>query len=115
MTVSKTRQTILEHLEVLPGEQVKRLILTWLTSSSGDLEAFEQFLSDRLTQIPEKSLEYGEIDSGLNFQPLTEEEMIQQSKLALETYHRQGIGVPHNCVRQWANSLGTEQERPCPR
>ena len=112
MTVSKTRQTILEHLEALPGEQVKTLILTWLASSSGDLEAFEQFLSDRARAIAEKSLEYGEIDSGLNFQRLGEDEMIQQSKLALESYHRQGVGVAHNCVREWADSLGMAEERP---
>ncbi len=47
--------------------------------------------------------------------PLTEAQMVQQSKLALEEYHRQGSGVAHNTVRKWADNLGTDEEHPCPR
>ncbi len=115
MTASNIRQQILEHLEALPGEQVKNLLLTWLTNSSGNLEDFEKLLTNQPTQITEASFEYGEIDSALNFQPLTEDEMVQQSKLALEAYRRKGSGVAHNRVREWADSLGTDEERPCPR
>ena len=39
--------------------------------------------------------------------------MIRQSKLALEAYHREGFSVNHDRVRQWADSLGTDAERPC--
>jgi hypothetical protein len=115
MTASNIRQQILEHIEGLPSEQVKTLLLVWLTSSSGNLEDFEQLLTNQPTQAIEESHEYGEIDSALNFQPLTEAEMVQQSKLALEAYHRKGSGVPHNLVREWADSLGTDEEHPCPR
>ena len=41
--------------------------------------------------------------------------MVQQSKLALEDYRCKGSGVAHNIVREWADSLGTDEERPCPR
>ncbi len=115
MTASNIRQQILEHLEALSGEQVKTLLLTWLTNSSGNLEDFEKLLTNQTTQITEESFEYGEIDSALNFQPLAEAEMVQQSKLALEAYRRKGSGVAHNRVREWADSLGTDRERPCPR
>ncbi|MEA5595493.1 hypothetical protein [Rivularia sp. UHCC 0363] len=107
MTASNIKQQILEHLEPLPPEQVKTILLTWLTSSSENLEDFEQLLTNQPTQ----AVEYGEIDSALNFQPLTEAEMIQQSKLALEDYRRQGSGIAHNIVREWADSLGTDEER----
>ncbi|MBG1260976.1 hypothetical protein [Nostoc commune] len=115
MTASNIRQQILEHIETLPPEQVKTLLLTWLTSSSGDLEDFEQLLTNQATQTTEESFEYGEIDTTLSFQPLTEAQMIQQSQSALEAYRRTGTGVAHDRVREWADSLGTEQERPCPR
>jgi hypothetical protein len=115
MTASNIRQQILEHIEGLPAEQVKTLLLVWLTSSSGNLEDFEQLVTNQPTQTPEESLEYGEIDAALNFQPLTEAEMVQQSKLALEAYRRKGSGVAHNLVRQWADTLGTDEEYPCPR
>ncbi len=115
MTASNIRQQILEHLEALPGEQVKTLLLKWLTSSSGNLEDFEKLLTNQPTQRTEESLDYGEIDSGLNFQPLTEDEMVQQSKLALEAYLRKGSGVAHNRVCEWANRLGTDEEHPCPK
>ncbi|MBD0262483.1 MAG: hypothetical protein ICV78_07060 [Tolypothrix sp. Co-bin9] len=115
MTGSNIRQQILEHIETLPPEQVKTLLLTWLTSSSGDLEDFEQLVTNQATQTTEESFEYGEIDAALNFQPLTEAQMVQQSQSALEAYRSTGSGVKHDRVREWADSLGTEQERPCPR
>ncbi len=115
MTASNIRQQILEHIETLPPEQVKSLLLTWLTSSSGDLEDFEQLLTNQPTQTAEESFEYGEIDAALNFQPITEAQMIQQSQSALEAYRRTGSGVKHDRVREWADSLGTDTERPCPR
>ncbi len=115
MTASNLRQQILEHLETLPGEQVKTLLLTWLTSSSGDLEDFEQLLINQATQTTEESFDVGEIDTALNFQPLTEAQMVQQSQSALEAYRSTGSGVAHDRVREWADSLGTESERPCPR
>jgi hypothetical protein len=115
MTASNIRQQILEHIETLPGEQVKSLLLTWLTGTSASLEDFERLLTNQPTQTTEESFEYGEIDAALNFQPLTKAQMVQQSQSALEAYRRTGSGVTHNRVREWADSLGTEQERPCPR
>lgn len=93
MTASNLRQQILEHLETLPGEQVKTLLLTWLTTSSGDLADFEQLLVNQATQTTEESFEVGEIDTALNFQPLTEAQMLQQSLSALEAYRRTGSGI----------------------
>ncbi|MEA5574459.1 hypothetical protein [Calothrix sp. UHCC 0171] len=115
MTASNIRQKISEYVEVLPPEQVKTLLLAWLTSSSGNLEDFEQLLTNQPTQTIEESLEFGEIEANLDFQPLTETEMVQQSKLALEAYRRKGSGVAHNVVREWAETLGTDEEQPCPR
>ncbi|MEB3219691.1 MAG: hypothetical protein VKN72_26130 [Nostocales cyanobacterium 94392] len=115
MTAGNIQQQILEHLEALPSEEVKTLLLRWLTNSSGNLEDFEQLLANQPTQAIEKSFEYGEIDAGLNFQPVSEAEMVQQSKLAFEDYRRKGSGIAHNVVREWADSLGTDEEHPCPR
>jgi hypothetical protein len=94
MTASNIRQQIFERLEALPGEQVKTLLLTWLTTSSGKLEDFEQLLlTTQATQTTEELFEFGEIDANINFQPLTEAQMIEQSKLALEAYRKEGSGV----------------------
>ncbi len=49
MTASNIRQQILEQLKTLPGEQVKTLVLTWLTGSSTSLEDFERLLTNQLT------------------------------------------------------------------
>ncbi|MEA5604882.1 hypothetical protein [Nostoc sp. UHCC 0252] len=115
MTASNIRQEILEYIETLPGEEVKTLLLTWLTRTSASLEDFERLVANQAAQTTEDSFEYGDIKTALNFQPLTEAEMVQQSKTALETYQRKGSGVAHNRVREWVDSLGTEQERPCPK
>ncbi|WP_238360682.1 hypothetical protein [Iningainema tapete] len=98
MTASNVRQQILEHLEILPSEQVKTLLLTWLTSTSEDLEDFERLLINPSVQTTEESFEFGEVDTALNFQPLTEVEMVEQSKSALEAYRCKGSGVPQGNV-----------------
>jgi hypothetical protein len=52
------------------------------------------------------SSEVGEIDTALNFQPLTEAQKLQQSLSTIEAYRRRGSGVTHSRVREWADSLG---------
>ncbi len=115
MTANNIRQQILEHLEALPGEQVKTLLLTWLSVSEGDLQDFERLLNHESTQTTQELFEYGHIDTALNFQPLTQGQMVEQSQSALEMYRRTGLGVAHERVREWVDNLGTDQERPCPR
>ncbi len=105
MTTNNLIQKILERLEPLSGEQVKNLLRKWLVNSSGNLEYFEELLIDESDKKTEELLDYGEIDSTLNFIPLTEEEMIQKSKLALEDYRRRGASVDHSRVREWADYL----------
>ena len=115
MTENNIRQKILERLEPLSGTQVKHLLSEWLIGASDRLEDFEELLRNESEPRTEELFEYGEIDSGLNFRGLTEAEMVRQSQLALETYHRQGVSVPHDRVREWAGRLGTDRESPCPR
>ncbi len=110
MTASNIKQQILEHIEPLPPEEVKTILLTWLMSSSENLEDFEQLLINQPTQADRESFEYGEVDSALNFQPLTEAETIEQTKLVLEEYRRKGSGIPHSVVREWADNLGSNEE-----
>lgn len=115
MTENNIRQKILERLEPLSGEKVKHLLSEWLVSSSDHLEDFEELLRNESSPRTEELLDYGEIDSTLNFRSLTEAEMVRQSQLALEAYRRQGVSVPHDRVREWADRLGTDREGPCPR
>ncbi|MBE9233849.1 hypothetical protein IQ231_19790 [Cuspidothrix issatschenkoi LEGE 03284] len=72
-----------------------------------------QFLATELAQeaknLTTESLEYGEIDTELNFQSLSEKDMIEQSKSALENYRHTGSGVKHEQVQKWANSLIIQQ------
>ncbi|HLP88934.1 MAG TPA: hypothetical protein VK184_10140 [Nostocaceae cyanobacterium] len=72
-----------------------------------------QFLASELAQeaqnLATESLEYGEIDTELNFQLLSEKDMIEQSKSALEAYLSAGSGVKHEQIQKWANSLIIQQ------
>lgn len=115
MTVSGIRQQILEHLEALPPEQVKILLFNWLSSSEGDLEDFERLLTNQPNQITQDAYEFGEIDTALSFQPLTEAEMIDKSLSSLGAYRIKGSGISHDRVRAWVDSLGTDEEPSCPR
>ena len=57
MTASNIKQQIVEHLQPLPPEEVKTILLTWLTSSSENLEDFEQLLINQPTQAVEGLLD----------------------------------------------------------
>jgi len=81
MTENNIRQKILERLEPLSGEQVKHLLSEWLISASDHLEDFEELLRNESEQRTEELLDYGEIDSTLNFRSLSEAEMVRQSQL----------------------------------
>lgn len=114
---SHIQQQIVDHLRNLPGERVKALVLDWLTDSDGNLEAFDRLLADQsvAADAMNTALMFGELDSNLHFQPLSETEMIQKSREVLEDYQRTGKGVSHDLVREWATSLGTDNELPCPK
>jgi Arc/MetJ-type ribon-helix-helix transcriptional regulator len=65
-------------------------------------------------QEPESEVEnapYGELDENLQFSPLSEEEMAQQSVAVLANYPHDA--VPHDQVEIWANSLATSSTTPC--
>lgn len=74
-----------------------------------------KLMTNQPEEITEEGFEFGEIDEALNFQPLTEAEMVEKSLSSLEAYRRKGSGVLHERVREWVKSLGTDEERLCPR
>lgn len=69
-------------------------------------EYFLKTMKELEAEFIEKSLEFGEIDTNLNFKPLTESQMIEKSKFALEDYRKEGSRVAHHRVREWAKNLG---------
>lgn len=115
MTTSGIRQQILERIESLSPTEVKALLSHWLVNSEGDLEDFERLLTNQPLLGTEEAFEFGEIDSALNFQPLTETQMVEKSLSELEAYRRKGSGVAHFGVREWIESFLTNDERSCPR
>lgn len=111
MAVSSIRQQILEHIESLSLQEVKVLLSHWLVNSEGDLEDFERLLTNQPNQIIEEAFEFGEIDDALNFQPLTEAQMVEKSLSSLEAYRRKSSGVAHERVREWIESLQQNPRR----
>ena len=117
MTTGNIKQQVLEHIQALSGEQVKTLLFTWLTGTDERLEAFNWLLTNQPnhtinayeSELKEESFEYGEIDTALNFRHLTESQMIQMSKAALEAYRQTRSGTTHDRVRKWSDSLGGVQ------
>ena len=112
MMADKDRQQITEHVRELEGEQVKALVLHWLVGTDVSITEFERLLKTEYATKEETV--YGEFDAALNFQSLTEEQMIHQSLEALEEYRRTGKGINHAHIQEWVNSLGTDHELPCP-
>ncbi|NER30086.1 MAG: hypothetical protein F6J89_21305 [Symploca sp. SIO1C4] len=75
------------------------------------IKAHEEILESLESQ---EALQYGEFNDNLNFVPLTEEEMAQKSLEVIRNYERTEHAIPHAKVREWIESLGTDNPLPCP-
>jgi Arc/MetJ-type ribon-helix-helix transcriptional regulator len=53
-----------------------------------------------------ETMEMGDFDAAGVFQTRSEDEMIQQSLVALEEYRRTGRSISHDAMKQWASELG---------
>jgi hypothetical protein len=71
-------QILQERLQAMPDDQVKSLMIAWLQD---DLLVLQQFTSWIETTQP--NLEWGPINSDLNFQTLSDPEMLEQSLAVL--------------------------------
>lgn len=107
------QHAIAHQVEELDSERVKALVLDWLAETSGSLSDFERLLRGESHQ--ETALEYGQLDEALSFQPMTDAEMVESTLQALAEYKRTGKGVSHERVRDWLDSLGSDQPRSCPK
>ena len=107
------RQQMTTHIDALSGDQVKSLVLSWLSETGGTLTDFEQLLNgaDQETQNP---LQYGALDDRGEFQPFSEDEQIQLSLAAFADYRLNGGGVSNDRVSEWLESIGTHRPLPCP-
>ncbi|MBW4440981.1 MAG: hypothetical protein KME10_07065 [Plectolyngbya sp. WJT66-NPBG17] len=103
--MSDTKSKIATQIKALDGEQVKLLVLSWLGETDGDLHDFQRLIE---TQT-------GNLDDALTLAPETEVERIAQSLEVLEEYRRNGRGGSHDRVRDWLDSLGTDDPLPCPK
>jgi hypothetical protein len=115
--MTNTRQQIASQLRHLAGDRVKSLVLSWLAETDGSLTDLEQMIEAETHEVDLEALTYGELgelEEGLNFQPLTEADMVEKSLEALEKYRRTGQGIIQADMREWVDSLGTDYESPCP-
>lgn len=107
------QHAIAHQVEELDSERVKALVLDWLSETGGSLSDFERLLGSESHQKVE--LEYGQFDEALAFQQMTETEMVESSLQVLAEYKRTRDGVPHERVRDWLDSLGSDHPRSCPK
>ncbi|NEP57082.1 MAG: hypothetical protein F6K31_08665 [Symploca sp. SIO2G7] len=101
--MSKLEQ-IVKQIEALPGEQVKAIVLAWLTASDGRFEDFAVKLAEDT-----------DIDTTLGFPDLTAEEMRQEDMQRWENYLRTGHSISQEQVAEWLDNIGTDHELPCPK
>jgi hypothetical protein len=110
--MAKSIKQLHAQIQAMPSDSVKAIVLSWLNQSNGNLSDFERLIAE----IAEETQEYqwGEIDTANQFQSLSEEQTIAQSLAALEDYQTNKTGIPHDRVKQWSDSLGSDRELPCP-
>ena len=101
------------QIQAMPSDSVKAIVLLWLNQSNGNLSDFERLITE-IDTANEEEYQWGEIDTANEFQPLSAEQTIAQSLAALQDYQKSKIGIGHDRVKQWADSLGSDRELPCP-
>lgn len=107
------RQELATIVRDLPAEKVKTAVIEWLGREKGDIADLKQNLSTEYSnQLP---MVRSAIDSNGDFTPKSESEMIAQSLEALNEYQLHGRSVSQQAMSEWADSLGTDDELPCPR
>ncbi len=102
-------QQLQERLSEMSSEQVKSLMLAWLNDDAQSREQFSTWV-----ETTQPNLELGNITSQLAFQPLNDAEMLAQSLEALTEYRDNRQSIAHQDVAAWAESLGSDNELPCP-
>jgi hypothetical protein len=107
------RQQMTNHIDSLSGEQVKSLVLSWLSETGGTLSDFESLL-DLKSDDQSIAIEFGQLNDLGEFQPLTENEQIQKSLETFAEYRLNRNGISHDRVSHWLESIGTDRELPCP-
>jgi Arc/MetJ-type ribon-helix-helix transcriptional regulator len=77
---------------------------------SGKYASIEEMLVAGLRALAAQNgletMEIGDFDAAGVFQARSEDEMIQQSLVALEEYRSNGRGISHEAMKQWASELG---------
>jgi hypothetical protein len=77
---------------------------------SGKYASIEEMLVAGLRALAAQNgletMEMGDFDAAGAFQSRSEDEMIQQSLVALEEYRRTGRSISHEAMKQWASELG---------
>jgi paraquat-inducible protein B len=97
-------QKIQQHLDALPGDQVKAAVRRWLNNSDIDLAKLEQSLAEEQEAIAAFDAIMESDDFRKEFPYLTEEEQIQRSLRAHAEYEQVG-GTPHAEIKAWIKSL----------
>lgn len=102
-------QWLQERLLEMPSDQVKSLMLAWLRDDSLGREQFSTWV-----EATQPDFEWGNVTPQFNFQPLSDAEMVAQSLEALTEYRHNEQSIAHQDVAAWAESLGRDNELPCP-
>jgi hypothetical protein len=109
MLMSQSIQQLQSQVQAMSSDRVKEIVLSWLASGEDTIGAFE-----RLLEEGEADFEWGKINESDQFQPMSEDEMVAESLAAWADYQRNPEGVSHEVVKRWAESLGRDDELPCP-
>jgi putative addiction module CopG family antidote len=95
-------EQLVQH-QIISGNYQTAIDVIWAGVRLLERQGQQDAVSDR---------SFGDLDDHLNFVPLTEAEMIQKSLDVLASYQQDAI--PHDQVKAWVKSLGTDHATSCP-
>jgi hypothetical protein len=107
--MSKSLQELQSQIQSMPSDRVKSIVMFWLASEQKTIVEFEQLVDDSEDE------DWGDLPDFPEDQMISEDEMVAESLAIFAAYQKNPKGIPHRAMKQWAESLGQDNELPCPR
>ncbi len=106
--MSQSIDPLQSQIQSMSSDRVKSIVLFWLETKEKTIVEFEQLVENSDED------EWLELD---DFQPahlLSDGEMISESLAIFSDYRKNPKGIAHDAVKKWSDSLGRDDELPCP-
>ena len=106
--MSQSTHPLQSQIQSMSSDRVKSIVLFWLETKEKTIVEFEQLVENSDED------EWLELDDFQPTQLLSDGEIISESLAIFADYRQNPKRIAHDAVKKWSDSLGRDDELPCP-